>query len=378
MTNNTRRVLSLLGASLIAIAAASVTSGAAVATPLPARPAPASNVPLSKVGLGWSIAEVSSAPVPTTHATKGKTTLFAVSPQGRKYAFYNWPLSVQGAASYNLVDWSGDGQRVLLENSLGKLEQISVSTGKVINSFKLPPGVTVFGYTRPDGENILTSGVNDVGVRRYNLQGQLQKVLSTSGFEAIESPDGTTVIDEASFGLQELSNGGGVVKSLHAPIAVSGCYPDRWWNSTTVLAWCDAKHGPGQARLWLFDVSTGKVTALTAQRHGTEEDQGDIDAWKLSSGVFLQALGPCGVEFVAQQASNGSVHQVKLPGVNYASFHIVTGQGSSLLVEASGGCSAGASLVWFNPHTKKVTWVVKTPKKIVGVELTVPFGRPLS
>ena len=91
MTNNTRRVLPLLGASLLAIAAASVTSGAAVATPLPARPAPASNVPLSKVGLGWSIAEVSSAPVPTTHATKGKTTLYAVSPQGRKFAFYSWP-----------------------------------------------------------------------------------------------------------------------------------------------------------------------------------------------------------------------------------------------------------------------------------------------
>src|ERR1700761_7010348 len=86
MANNTRRVLPLLGASLIAIAAGSATSGAAVAAPLPARPAPASNVPLSKVGLGWSIAEVSSAPVPTKNATKGKTTLYAVSPQGKKYA----------------------------------------------------------------------------------------------------------------------------------------------------------------------------------------------------------------------------------------------------------------------------------------------------
>ena len=381
MPISTRRRTSLLGVSLIAFALASVSTGAtvaAVAAPLAAGAASASKVPISKVGLGWSIAEVSAAAVPNGHSTKGKTTLYAVSPQGRKYAFYTWPASVQGLASYTVVDWSGDGQRVLVENSFGKLEQISVSTGKVVSSFKLPPSVAVLGYTRPDGENVLTSGINGVGVRRYNLDGQLQKVLSTSGFNAIESPDGTTVMVEASYGLEQVSNGGGVVSRLHAPIAVTGCYPDRWWNATTVLAWCNAKHGSGAARLWLFGVSSGKVTALTAQRSGSGEDQGDIDAWKLSSGVYLQALGPCGVEFVAQQGSNGSVHQVNLPGVHYASFHIVTGQGSSLLVEASGGCSAGASLVWFSPHTKKVTWVVRTPKNVVGVETAVPFGRPLS
>ncbi len=63
------------------------------------------------------------------------------------------------------------------------------------------------------------------------------------------------------------------------------------------------------------------------------------------------------------------MHQVNLPGVHYASFHIVTGQGSSLLVNAGpGGYLAGASLVWFNPHTKKVASVVGTPKKVVGVK----------
>jgi hypothetical protein len=377
MSPRTKRILPTLGTTLVAAALAVASGTAALAAPSAHRAGPASKVPVSQVGLGWSIAEISTAPVPNGHATKGKTTLYAVSPQGHKYAFYSWPVSKSSASSYYLVDWSGDGQRVLLAN-LYKYEQISLVTGKVINSFKLPPSETVFSYTRPDGENVLTTGPGGVGVRRYNLDGQLQQVLATKGFTAIDSPDGTTVIDEASYGLEVLGNTGGVVRQLHAPIAVDGCNPARWWNSTTVLAYCNAKHGSGAARLWLFPVNGGKVTALTAQRGGSGPDLGDIDAWKLTSGVYLQALGPCGVEFVAQQSANGSAHEVKLPGVNYPSFHIVTGQGSSLLVQPENGCNAGASLVWFNPHTKKVSWIFRTPSKIVGVEATVPYGRPIS
>src|ERR1700683_545314 len=84
MPISTRRRTSLLGVSLIAFALASVSTGAtvaAVAAPLAAGAASASKVPISKVGLGWSIAEVSAAAVPNGHSTKGKTTLYAVGPQ---------------------------------------------------------------------------------------------------------------------------------------------------------------------------------------------------------------------------------------------------------------------------------------------------------
>jgi TolB protein len=145
-----------------------------------------------------------------------------------------------------------------------------------------------------------------------------------------------------------------------------------------VLVGCASKSLPGIPRLWLFPVSGGRVTALTAQRTGRGQDLGDIAAWKLTSGVYLQALGACGVQFIATQSRNGSAHQVAIPGVHYASDMIVTGHGASLLVNANNGCSAGAALVWFNPHTKKVTWVIRGLKSGIGLESVVPFGRPVS
>ncbi len=367
-----RSVLKHLGG--VALVATLVAAGGTAFAASTAHPAkPASLVPLSKVGLGWSIAEYSTAPVPPKKG-KGITTLYAVSPQGKKYKFYQWPLAASGSQSYYVVDWSGDGQRVLVANFYNKFEQISLATGKVIDSFRLPATVSAIGYTRPHGENVLTTGLGGVGFRRYDFTGTLQQVLTTKGFSAIESPDGTTVIVETKSGLEQVSNSGTVIKQLHAPVAVSECNPERWWNATTVLANCNGKNGNFESRLWLFPINGGKVTALTAQRNGHGEDQGDIDAWKLTSGVYLQSLGPCGVEYVGNLAGQ----QVKLPGVSYPSYHIVTGQGSSLLVQADNGCSAGASLVWFNPGSKKVSWVFDSPKNIVGVEVAVPFGRPLS
>jgi hypothetical protein len=376
MTIRSLRVRPFLQGVALAAAAATAMGGGAAALAAPAGPAAksavSSLVPLSKVGLGWSIAEY------TTGSFKhpAKTTLYAVSPQGKKYAFYTWPASFSGTKAFSLVDWSGDKQRVLVHNFFNKYEQISLVTGKVINTFKLPDTANAIGYTRPDGQNILAQIGNGIG--RYDLNGHLTETFTKNSDSAVDSPDGTSVILAAGSGLTVDSNGGGVVRQLHPPIAVFGCSPVRWWNASTVLAGCNAKHGPGAFRLWLFPVNGGKVTALTAQRGNKGPDLGDINAYKLTSGVYLQALGPCGVEFVATQSANGSAHQVKIPGVNGATDHIVTGHGSSLLVQAGNGCGAGASLVWFNPHTKKVTTVLARPKNGDGVQLTIPFGRPLS
>lgn len=115
-----------------------------------------------------------------------------------------------------------------------------------------------------------------------------------------------------------LSNSAAVIKNINTPAAELGCSPVRWWNATTVLGECTQKHGPIDPRLWLFPVNGGKVTALTAQRGNTSRDLGDVNAYKLTSGVYLQALGPCGVEFIATQSADGSAHQVNIPGVHYA------------------------------------------------------------
>lgn len=381
--NNSRSRPNRKGAAVVAAAlacAAAVSgAGAALAAPSahPAREA-SSLVPLRQVGLGWSVVEYSAAKVPP-HQAKGKTTLYAVSPQGRKFAFFSWPASAtSGLRAFFLVDWSGDKKRVLVANGFNKFEQISLVTGKVINSFKLSPLVNAFGYTRPLGENILVD-LGEGSIQRYDLHGKLTKILTTtSSGVAIDSPDGTSVIVGTSYGVEQVSNLGSVTKRLHAPVPVLGCFPHRWWNASTVLVGCASKRLPGIPRLWLFPVNGGRVTALTAQRTGRGQDLGDIDAWNLTSGVYLQALGACGVQFIATQSRNGSAHQVAIPGVHYASDMIVTGHGDSLLVNANNGCSAGAALVWFNPHTKKVTWVFRGLKSGIGVESVVPFGRPVS
>jgi hypothetical protein len=375
MTIRSMRVKPVIQGVTLAAAAVTTLGGAATALAAPVAPtaksAAASSVPLSKVGPGWSIAEY------TTGYNKhpAKTTLYAVSPRGKKYAFYTWP-ALSGPNSFTVVDWSGDKQRVLVRNFFNKFEQISVATGKVINTFKLPASAFAISYTRPDGQNILVQ--NNNGIDRYDLNGHLTKVLSKSGETAIDSPDGTSVFINGKNGVVELSNLGTVIKTLNPPVAELGCSPVRWWNATTVLGQCDEKHGSLAPRLWLFPVNGGKVTALTAQRGSTSRDLGDVNAYKLTSGTYLQALGPCGVEFIATQSSNGSAHQVNIPGVHYASDFIVTGQGSSLLVQAQSGCQPGAALLWFNPQTKKVTWVLHPTGKSYGIESVVPFGRPVS
>lgn len=145
-----------------------------------------------------------------------------------------------------------------------------------------------------------------------------------------------------------------------------------------MLGQCTERHGSIASRLWLFPVNGGKVTALTAQRSGSSRDLGDVNAYKLTSGTYLQALGPCSVQFIATQSSNGSVHQVTIPGVHYDTAHIVTGQGSGLLIDAHSECNPGNALFWFNPQTKKVTWVLHPTGKSYGVTAVVPFGRPVS
>jgi TolB protein len=363
------RTRSLLKGVALAVGMAAVASagaGAALAAPaVPAARSATVSSPVASAGLGWSLAEYST----STRTHPGRTTLYAVSPQGRKYAVRSW-----SGAAYYLLDWSGDGRRALLSNYNGTFEQINVRTGMVVNRFRLPKDVTVIGYTRPEGENLLAySGTSLV---RYNLEGTLQKVLAKDGTaESIESPDGLTVIAGTTSGIKVISNLGGVTKRLSTPIA-SGCGPVRWWNQTTVLAACVEKHGPAILRLWLFPVNGGRVRALTTQRHGRSPDLGDVDAWKLTSGVYTQALGACGTEFIAKQWRNGSAHEVPVPG--YDNIHIVTGYRTSLLVQAQNPCGIGNSLLWFNPASRSVKYVFHTPDNVAGVISVVPFGRPLS
>lgn len=375
-----------LAAAVLGVAAASTAAAAAApAGPVAVgQPRQAAVVPWSKAGPGWAVAEYSA-----TSATKGATTLYLISPQGAKYPFYTWPASYSGPP-YSLVDWSGDRQRVLVAaphggGSPARLEQISLVTRKVIAKFTLPVGVTSFGYTRPSGLNLLALRQqvqsSAVQVVRYNLAGHQQIVL-TSGkalTDAIDSPDGRSVIIGTGSGLEQVANTGGSVKHFRAPVAVTGCAPVRWWTPSAVLAWCSAKGIRYYLRLWLFPVGGGKVTALTPQREGHGPDYGDSAAWRLSTGrLYLQAnIDRCGVEFIGWQWRNGTLHQIAVPGAA-AVAQIVTGFGGRLLVQARNSCVGGSSLLWFDPITSAVQYVLHTPANTAGVGVVVPFGRPLT
>jgi hypothetical protein len=142
-----------------------------------------------------------------------------------------------------------------------------------------------------------------------------------------------------------------------------------------VLASGSAKGVRDHPRLWLFPVSGAKVTALTPQREGHGPDYGDIAAWRLSEGLFLQAEGPYGSEFIAQQWRNLTVHPITVPGTANNN-RIITGLGAGLLVQAENGCPCGNSLLWFDPAISAVKYLLHAPATIEGVMAAVPFGRP--
>ena len=129
------------------------------------------------------------------------------------------------------------------------------------------------------------------------------------------------------------------------------CTPARWWNTTTILASCYA-NGSGIPRLWLVPESGAKPTALTPQHKPSSSDFGDIDGWKLPSGLYLQSLGACGTLELNKQNANGSVSPVDVPGTPNTSTLVVTAAGPRLLVQAQSGCQGGNLFVWFNPATR--------------------------
>lgn len=339
-------------------------------------------VPWRSVGPGWALAEYSASTVPGIGpARSGATTLYLVDPLGGRYTLYQWPRRAFGMEP-QLIDWSGDKTRALLvqlgAHSAWQLVQITLATGAV-STVPLRANETITGYTRPDGLNILaTLGLQQTRIVRLNLRGQQQAVLARGqNLSAVQSPDGTTLAVSATGGLTLVSNAAGLIRRLPVPgdAGAQGCVPVRWWDSSTILARCMAK-GDLAFRLWLIPAGGGAATALTAQRsgHGTDP-YGDVGAWRLQSGLYLQALGACGTVFIARQAPDGSLTVVNIPGAKGNNNSIVTAYGPKLLVQAQTGCPGSNSLLWFNPGTRAVQMLLKAPEDVIGAFDEVPYGR---
>ena len=244
-----------------------------------------------------------------------------------------------------------------------------------MTTFALPGETNPIGYTTPNGLNIVagrTSGSQTI-LARYSLSGRLIRPLGSSADGAVlYEPSGAAFVTGTSSGLKLVSNGGVLIRKLPVPgTSANTCNPVRWWNATTILASC-APPDSAAPQLWLVPLGGGRPAALTPRRSSSSRDLGDLDAWSLSSGLYLQAAGPCGVLQIFKQARNGSIKLVTVPHTE-GDNHVLTASGSRLLIQAPTDCVGSNSLLWYNPGTHAEQWLVRAPSNVIGVEATVPF-----
>jgi len=336
-------------------AAAPPTRAAQATAP---RTAGSAAVPWRSVGPGWVLDTYSAG----TRARQAPTTLYLVSPGGAKYPLLTWPVSATPAPT--IEAWAGDKTEALFalhsaNGQPGGYGELNLTTGKMTRVAFASAATTPVGYTLPSGAQILggTQSGQSTTIARYTQSGALVKALVTSGqgLGASYSPDGAKLAVPALGGLLLVSNAGGVLRKL--PVAGAGartlCEPVRWWNATTVLASC--------GRLWLVPASGARPSALTPVRNPAKppNDYGDLDAWQLPSGLYLQSAGACGTLELNRQAANGSITKVTVPGMTDSPV-VVTAYGAQLLIGQLGCEGSGGQLAWFNPATGAEHWLFRT------------------
>src|SRR5580704_1389750 len=273
---------------------AGVAAAAQPATPATPASAARAAVPWDHVGPGWILAQDTTAR--PGGGASGPVTLDLISPSGTRYQLARWPDSRFAPA---LLAWSPDGKRALFQVFSGKggVEVLTLATGQ-LSTFVMPGLANPVGFTTPDGLNIVGSRLSGslTSLARYTLSGRFAHSLGTSAVGLVlYQPSGTEFLTGASHGLKLVSNDGAQIRSLPVPGAsADSCNPVRWWTATTVLASCDPPNS-GSPQLWLVPVSGARPVALTPPRKVSTGDLGDLDAWALPSGLYLQAAGPCAV-----------------------------------------------------------------------------------
>jgi TolB protein len=383
----------------------SSTRAPATATTVPATPAAShgaeralADVPWSQVGPGWVLAVWS--PVTPRHPGEQRppgeptsetadTIVFLVDPSGNRYTI----TTFGPGGNLNLTDWSGDGGHALFTHggtNITSAISVDLHTGEQTTI----PVTGSARYTRPNGTALLVSTSfdgNEPGtLKKVDLKGNPQFTYPTEnmddagnfGGDFAESPDGTQlVLGTANLGnevvprkdnsLVVMGNDGGVVRKLPVPMANAMCGPIKWWTPGSILVRCSAQHGSA-SQLWQLPLDGSAPTPITAVNSGQEDDPGfggdvgDSDAWKLSSGTFLQSLGACGTVFLSRLTGDGHTTRVKIPGVSDNVF--VTGAANDrLLVRGQVGCSGTTSLVSYDPATNTSTVLLGPPVNGGGV-----------
>ena len=84
-------------------------------------------------------------------------------------------------------------------------------------------------------------------------------------------------------------------------------------------------------------------------------DYGDLDAWSLPSGDYVQDAGACGYTYLAKLGRTGRTTAVTVPGA-VGSVIVHGAYGNQLALTSQFACQPGStSLFWFDPATRAVT-----------------------
>jgi TolB protein len=351
--------------------------------------APLGAVPWSQVGPGWTLslwspvaaAHPGSPPPPgePTYETSA-TTVYLLDPAGGRYPVITFPPPGQDKSSPELAGWSGDGSRALFyapSSTPPSAIIVDLHTGKQTT---IPvPGRPRF--TRPDGKALLVLEDNGIppGLARVDLSGKPQLTYPTAGNafngEYLSTPDGTRLVLGTATDLVLMGNDGTVGSRLAIP-GQSHCRPLRWWDGiagTTVLASCDVS--TGGSRLWRVPINGGAPQALTAPNTGGNgPDLGDMNAWQLPAGTFVQASGACGSEFLAKLNADGTTSPVSVPEVNKdSSVRVIGVDGAGIDLQAEISCGPGQSLLRYDPAANTSTVLLGPPVNGGGVIATIPY-----
>ncbi len=344
-------------------------------------------VPWSQVGPGWTLVTYTTATPYAAGPGAGATTLYLVDPAGGKYVMYYWP-HVPASGGVDLLAWSGDGTRVMLEvatspSSVEQLEQLTLATG-TLTRLPLPASAFPVGYTRPDGLAVLAyrslvSPPEDQ-LARYSLSGGLETVLFTqkttgNGIGLVlpfDNPDGTAIALTATPGgvltaghTVLISNAGGVIRRF---TSADSCRVVRWWTASQLLT----ENCAGQ-RLFVTPVSGASPVPLTpaaASPAAGSPYRFPEDAWQLAGHVYVQLSGqPCGTGSLAV-IRGGRLADVPVR-TDDRGADIVAASRSRLLIVAE-GCMRSSGLLWFNPADSAQVQVLG-PNQGMGVIGLVPY-----
>jgi TolB protein len=341
-------------------------------TALPAgQQAGAASIPWAQVGPGWLLSEWAPVAPSETSGPARRSVLYLVDPRGGRYA-----ITTVATLGASLVDWSGDGRRALFETQTTTSSVVTVldlQNGRS-NTFRVagtgPPAVS---FTAPDGLGIIASGQETATgpsrVQRFSLEGALEYSypLSFPGAgrvngDLVYSADGTELVLGTSGGFEVVANTGQPLRYLPMSANAGTCQPARWWAAGVLLASC-TRPNSGIPLLWLVPTNGQPPTPLTLTPKRGSGDYGDVDAWSLPSGDYVQVLGACGYIYLGRLGRTERTVPVRVPGIaSGKSVHVVGAVNDQLALTASFSCSPGsASLMWFDPATDVVRPLLGPP-----------------